>query len=305
MIAGHVAGNLVEPWSERTVRAVARHAIERSQKRFLHRVVDIGPFGQKRCSDRVDRAEKATDELLERIPISPLDALRQRFIGRFAGAEPGLMHADSAFRGVVVLATLVRCVVHVVVAGTALLVRCVVHVAVVALFGTASAMIRPLERHELVNGLDGIAILRDDSQLAAARQLAIHVRDHIALRGHYRGSGHVLHVDECGRCELALAERARDLLEMPPDLRDAVGIVDITLQLDTAAVDKRVEEVRRCVLVHAHRLLTAFLQLRERGIRVDHCVGGLAVAVASRNPGERHAEERDENRVAISIHAAS
>jgi hypothetical protein len=71
-------------------------------------------------------------------------------------------------------------------------------------------------------------------------------------------------MDERRRAEVTDLECSRDPLQVLADPRYAGGIIGISLEFDAPAVRKRIEEVRRCVLVDAHRLLTAGLQFRER-----------------------------------------
>lgn len=89
-----VSGNLVEPGCEGAAWLIARDTIERSQEGLLDGVLDVGLFGQVRGGHGVDRAQIATHELFQRVSVSLLHPLRQNLIGRFAGAAPGLRHAE-------------------------------------------------------------------------------------------------------------------------------------------------------------------------------------------------------------------
>ena len=120
-------------------------------------------------------------------------------------------------------------------------------------------MIHPLECHKFVNRSDGILILRRHEQLTTVRQRGQRVADRGTLGDHDASPRYELQMDERGRREIAVSERAGDALQMRANLCHARCVIDVASQFDAPAVGHVVEVVRRRVLIDAHRLLPALL----------------------------------------------
>lgn len=134
---------------------------------------------------------------------------------------------------------------------------------------TRGAMVRPLERQERVNRLDGLRIERTDADLASERKRIELVGDRISLRAHDVRSRDVRGVvHEPGDSEVPVRKHPGDVAEMGPDLLYAGGVRVLPLELDTAAVGHIVEAVCGTVLVDAHRLerRAAILKGGEGGV---------------------------------------
>ena len=79
-------------------------------------------------------------------------------------------------------------------------------------------------------------------------------------------SGNGLHVNERRRREIPILEGCGNVANVGPNCRNADAVVLVVLQLDATAIRQRIELVGLGVLIHAHRLLAAFLDTGERRI---------------------------------------
>jgi hypothetical protein len=138
------------------------------------------------------------------------------------------------------------------------------------------------ERQELVRRGDGHWIQADDPQFSATRQLAKHVPNRVAFLRHRARAGHIAHVHECRRAEVALPERDRDAPEMISNGANPRAIVAVPLKLDPSSVGSIIEYVDRRILIHTHGDLAALLHGGEAGV-----LGGRGWS------GERQGNRRD------------
>jgi hypothetical protein len=99
-----------------------------------------------------------------------------------------------------------------------------------------SVVFASLKSQELVDGGEGRRIGRHDAELAAIGKIRLSVCDQCVPRGHDRGAGHRLHVDEHRHGEVARRERAAHLTEVCADRGCPGGVVHVPHEDDTAAV---------------------------------------------------------------------
>jgi len=109
-----------------------------------------------------------------------------------------------------------------------------------------------------------VRILRRDHYFGASREIAFAVGDFGSKRLHFGRAGHVGHrVDEAREREISIRERGCDRSHVRADggLTDRVSL--FSLEHDSSADRQRLEDVRRCVLVHTHCGLAPLLKGRK------------------------------------------
>jgi hypothetical protein len=164
----------------------------------------------------------------------------------------------------------------------------------------ASTVVVTLKRHERANRLERFGILRDQAELTAARKVPVQVFDLLTPCRHYRSTRHLSVVHEGWGAEVARLERSLDLVKVASYLRDRLTVVRVVLKLDAPPVGKRVEEVRRGVLVDAHASGVGTALLERREARVP---GRLLSVGTRRRQSECRREHGGGSHEAISDHA--
>jgi hypothetical protein len=123
------------------------------------------------------------------------------------------------------------------------------------------AVIHPLKGEEIVYRCDSVGISGGDHDLTATGQITFGVGDLRSKLLHPGGARHVRHrVNEARDRKISARERGCDGPQVRPNGRFTEGVGLLSLEYDPSAGRKWFKDVRRCVLIHAHRGLAPLLK---------------------------------------------
>jgi hypothetical protein len=127
-------------------------------------------------------------------------------------------------------------------------------------------VILALERQELVNSLHGRGIPAGQTQCGTPGQHLNPILDSALLCRHAIRTRNVSGMNEAGQPEVTFGELNRYFSHVAPNLGGAGAVGGVPLELDSAAIGERLEDMARRVLVHSHRHLAADLNPSESGV---------------------------------------
>lgn len=158
-----------------------------------------------------------------------------------------------------------------------------------ALRHTGRVVLAALEGHELVDRVTRRGVAGADVQLRSTWQIARLVGDERPTFRHDLRARHLTQVDQGGRREVARLEGTGDLAHVRTNARNTGGVVDVSLELDPAAVWESVEVVRGRILVDTHCHPPPLLH-RGKGTVV---FGGRRLLAAEGNREKEYCEDAD------------
>ena len=149
---------------------------------------------------------------------------------------------------------------------------------------TRRVMLLALKLEKLVNRRDDSGIGAADADFPTPRPIEHFITDGIATRSHDRGPGNRLRMHRERLREIPRAECGRNVAHVRANGLDADGIGRvIAIEEHAPTVRQIFEDVRRCVLIDTHDMLTALLH---------RCELAVVFSCATSNK-TKHEEERE------------
>jgi hypothetical protein len=123
-------------------------------------------------------------------------------------------------------------------------------------------MVFSLKLEKLVDGAHHARSIASEAERGTPREVLDRVGNFRSMSCHDLSTGNDPGVNQTGQVKIAGGKARSDLPHMVLDLEGSQAVFIIALQLDSAAVRKRLEDVGRGVLVNSHGGLPAGLDSR-------------------------------------------